>query len=590
MDKIDLEEKMEISSTQEETIPLATRRKGGLLTMPFIIANESFEKVASYGILPNMIFYLLRGYNMSAADGSSLLQLWSAFSNFTPLFGAFLSDSYLGRFLTIALGSVFSLLGMTVLWLTAMIPSAKPPPGQNPNTAQKLMLYGSFILMSLGAGGIRPCSIAFGADQLIRKGNPNNKRILQSYFSFYYASIGISTVIALTIIVYIQDHKGWRVGFGIPAILMLLSVLAFYIGYPLYLRVNADTSLFTGLGQVMVVAFRNKSLAHPADGNYHIGKETSIVTPSRHLRFLNKASIIRNPQNDVNPDGSAVNPWKLCTIEQVEALKSLIRIIPIWSTGIIIFMSVTGGTLTVLQASTMDRHMSSSFQIPAGSFAVFTVITVTIWVAFYDQVVVPLMAKYTSHKRGFSSVMRIGMGLVLSILGMAVSAWVEIIRRRRAIREGLADNPRGVVEMSAFWLVPQFVIGGLAEGLNAVGQIEFYYSQLPKNMASLAMGLFSLNNAFAGLLGSFLVKTVDRITRRGGKTSWVDSNPNKGHYHYYYWFLAILSAANLVYFLLCCWTYGPLEEVKPRDSDEKEVLKEGESSIYKELPSSSTTS
>lgn len=166
-----------------------------------------------------------------------------------------------------------------------MIPQATPAPGETANPAQKLMLYAAFILMAVGAGGIRPCSIAFGADQLIRKGDPKNERILQSYFSFYYASIGISTIIALTIIVYIQDHKGWKIGFGIPVALMVVSVLAFYAGYPLYLRVKADTSLFTGLAQVMVVAFKNRSLAYPSDGKYHINKEMNIVTPSRHLRY-----------------------------------------------------------------------------------------------------------------------------------------------------------------------------------------------------------------------------------------------------------------------------------------------------------------
>jgi solute carrier family 15 (peptide/histidine transporter), member 3/4 len=75
-----------------------------------ITANEAFEKVASYGLLPNMIFYLMKGYGMSITKGTNLLFLWSAATNFTPTVGAFLADSYLGRFLTIALGSFISLL------------------------------------------------------------------------------------------------------------------------------------------------------------------------------------------------------------------------------------------------------------------------------------------------------------------------------------------------------------------------------------------------------------------------------------------------------------------------------------------------
>ncbi|KAF5194184.1 NRT1/ PTR FAMILY 1.2 [Thalictrum thalictroides] len=286
MERIEAEDSMEDYSDQKDTTKLTSGPKGGLLTMPFIIANEAFEKVASYGLLPNMIFYLAEGYRMSLADGTSVLHLWSAMTNFTPLLGAFLSDSYFGRFQVIVMGSISSLLGVILLWLTAMIPAAKPPRGESPDSGQLGLLFGAFALISLGAGGIRPCSIAFGADQLTsNKNNPKNERILHSYFNFYYATIGLSSVTALTVIVYIQDHFGWRLGFGIPAILMVLSVLTFILGYPLYIKAKADKSLFTGLAQVIVVTFKNRSLAYPVDGKYHTSKDSKFVAPSKHMRY-----------------------------------------------------------------------------------------------------------------------------------------------------------------------------------------------------------------------------------------------------------------------------------------------------------------
>ena len=75
----------------------------------FFLANEIFEKVASQGLLANMIIYLKEEYHMTAATGTNVLFMWSALSNFIPIFGAFLSDSYLGRFRVIALGSLVSL-------------------------------------------------------------------------------------------------------------------------------------------------------------------------------------------------------------------------------------------------------------------------------------------------------------------------------------------------------------------------------------------------------------------------------------------------------------------------------------------------
>ncbi|CAK9166097.1 unnamed protein product [Ilex paraguariensis] len=84
--------------------------KGGFRTMPFIIANEAFEKVASYGLTPNMILYLMREYHMEMATGSNILFLWSAATNFLPVVGALLADSLMGRFWMIAFGSVISFL------------------------------------------------------------------------------------------------------------------------------------------------------------------------------------------------------------------------------------------------------------------------------------------------------------------------------------------------------------------------------------------------------------------------------------------------------------------------------------------------
>lgn len=83
-----------------------------------VLANEAFEKVASYGLLPNMVLYLIQDYHLGVPKAANILFLWSAASNFLPLVGAFLSDSYLGRFLTIGLGSISSLLVISLIFFS----------------------------------------------------------------------------------------------------------------------------------------------------------------------------------------------------------------------------------------------------------------------------------------------------------------------------------------------------------------------------------------------------------------------------------------------------------------------------------------
>ncbi|CAN4080486.1 unnamed protein product [Withania somnifera] len=85
-------------------------RKGGLKTMPFIIVNESFERFASSGLQPNMIIYITTFYHTEAAAASILIGIWSSLSDGLSIVGAFVSDSYLGRFRTVAIGSLSSLI------------------------------------------------------------------------------------------------------------------------------------------------------------------------------------------------------------------------------------------------------------------------------------------------------------------------------------------------------------------------------------------------------------------------------------------------------------------------------------------------
>ncbi|XP_022152947.1 protein NRT1/ PTR FAMILY 1.2-like [Momordica charantia] len=572
---------LEETTPSHDHAPKST--KGGLLTMPFIIANESFEKVASYGLLPNMILYLMKDYNLGFAKGNNVLFFWSAATNFMPLLGAFLADSYLGRFLTIGFGSIASFLGMALLWLTAMVPATKPPACdplhpltcRSPSAGQMTLLVAAFGLMSVGAGGVRPCTLAFGADQIDRREDPNNKRILERFFGWYYASASFSVLIALTGIVYIQDHLGWKIGFGVPASLMLFATVLFFAASPIYVKQRATKSLFSSFVQVAVAAFKNRKLPlpPPASDKWFYHKDSYLTQPSEKLRFLNKACVVKNAEEDILADGRASDPWSLCTVEQVEELKTLIKVIPIWSTGVMMSINVSQSSFPLLQAKSMDRRISSasSFQIPAGSFGTFVIITIVLWVILYDRAILPLASKIRGKPVHFGVKSRMGAGLLCSFLAMALSAVVENVRRRKAIQQGLLDDPNAVVDISALWLVPQHCLSGLAEALNAIGQTEFYYSEFPKTMSSVASSLFGLGMAVANLLASAILSAVDEVTSKGGKQSWVSKNINRAHFENYYWILAILSGVNILYFVVCSWAYGPCVDQRRTAMDDGKI-------------------
>ncbi|XP_075112389.1 protein NRT1/ PTR FAMILY 1.2-like [Nicotiana tabacum] len=220
---------------------------------------------------------------------------------------------------------------------------------------------------------------------------------------------------------------------------------------------------------------------------------------------------------------------------------------PLWSTGIMISINLSQSSFPFLQALSMDRHLTKDIEIPAGSFGMFMMIALTIWILIYDRVLIPLASKIQGKQVRLRPIERIGIGIFISCISMLIS--------------GLLNNPNGLVAMSAMWLIIQHSLNGIAEAFSAIGQTEFYYSELPMNMSSLASALFGLGAAVANLLASVIFSVVDKLTKGEGKESWISSNINKGHYENYYWLLAIMTAFNLVYFLVCSWAYGPTVDV-----------------------------
>ncbi|XP_071918171.1 protein NRT1/ PTR FAMILY 1.2 [Coffea arabica] len=546
--------------------------KGGFRTMPFVLANEAFAQVASHGLQPDMILYLTREYHLNMATGSNIIFLWSAATNFVPLLGAIVADSFLGRFRTILFGCVISLLGMALLWLTAMIPQAKPPPCHESNkicssatSFQLFLLCSCFGLMSIGFGGITSSSLAFGADQLQKAGGHNNGRALESYFSWYYALCTISILIAYTCIVYAQESLGWQVGFGIPVMLMLLSTLSFSLASHLYVKLKAKSSLIVEMLQVAVASYRKRHIELSTESSKllcHHHRGPSICLPSEKLRFLNKACIIIDPEKDLTTDGKAADPWSLCTVNQVEDLKSILRVIPLWSTGMIMLVTSSQGSFSVLQAKSMNRKFGPNFEMPAGSCSMFAIVGAVLWIPFYLQIILPVASRILGRPVRLSTRKRMGIGIALSFIGMTVAATVEVKRRSLAIREGYSDDSDAVVDMSLLWLLPQSFLIGAGVTANIVAQNEFYYSEFPRSMSSISSTLSLLGVSAANLVSSFLMNAVDKLSKLGGKESWISTDINKGHYDYYYWVLAGLSVPNTIYFLICSKAYGPGKEDK----------------------------
>lgn len=61
-------------------------------------------------LISNITVYLQNNYNLGGVLLVNIVTIWSGSNNITSLLGAFVSDAYLGRFRTLLVGSIASLL------------------------------------------------------------------------------------------------------------------------------------------------------------------------------------------------------------------------------------------------------------------------------------------------------------------------------------------------------------------------------------------------------------------------------------------------------------------------------------------------
>ncbi|KAK9022210.1 hypothetical protein V6N11_002492 [Hibiscus sabdariffa] len=233
--------------------PADKKKTGTWRACPFIIGNECCERLAYYGMSTNLVLYFKHRLNQHSAVAATNNQNWGGTCYITPLIGAFLADSYLGRYWTIACFSIIYIIGMTLLALSASVPGIRPrcsaEDNCNPTETQSAMAFLALYLIALGTGGIKPCVSSYGADQFDDT-DEKEKKHKSSFFNWFYLSINIGALIAASVLVWVQDNVSWGWGFGIPAIAMAIAVCFFFSGTRLYRNQKPGGSPLTRMFQL----------------------------------------------------------------------------------------------------------------------------------------------------------------------------------------------------------------------------------------------------------------------------------------------------------------------------------------------------
>ncbi|XP_076272378.1 peptide transporter family 1 isoform X2 [Rhynchophorus ferrugineus] len=195
----------------------------------FIVSNEFCERFSYYGMRTILILYLTNILLYNEADAKIIYHTFTMFVYFFPVFGAIISDSWLGKFKTILYVSMIYACGSILLALSSVEPL---------NIPQKPFSILGLFLIALGTGGIKPCVSAFGGDQFVI---PQQELQLATFFSLFYFSINAGSLIStfLTPILRNDVHcfdqdSCFPLAFAVPGVLMIISIVIFALGKPMY--------------------------------------------------------------------------------------------------------------------------------------------------------------------------------------------------------------------------------------------------------------------------------------------------------------------------------------------------------------------
>ncbi|KAB1201215.1 Protein NRT1/ PTR FAMILY 5.4 [Morella rubra] len=489
-----------LGNGREETTKVSTNQRlsrGGWNAAIFVIFVEVAERFAFYGVAGNLIMYLTKELHQPIATAVKNVNTWVGVSTLFPLLGAFIADSFLGRFKTILISSVTFLLGTVLLTLSVSV---------IPLHGRKALFFLALYILSVGEGGHKPCVQTFAADQF-DEDSPEQRKEKSSFFNW------------------------WK-----------------------YRKEGPVGSPFTKVAQVFVAAARKWRVEGTRDGGdvLYYGDETCcadwdcqpkarILARTKQFRFLDKAMMI----DPIDASSKTRNPWRLCSLNEVEEVKLVLSLVPIWFSCIMLNVVQTQlHTYFIKQGSTMIRSIGSHFQVPPASLQGLTGITILIVVPIYDRLFVPIARRYTGHRSGITVLQRIGVGLFLSVVNMVVAALVEAKRVSTAREYNLMDDPKAIVPMTIWWLLPQYIVCGFSDAFAVVGLQELFYDQMPEALRSIGAAAYISLIGVGSFITNAIISVVQEITSASSE-KWLGNNLNRAHLDSFYWVLAGLSASSL---------------------------------------------
>ena len=448
-----------------------TEKKGHPAGLYLVFFTGMWERFSYYAMRGILVLYLTAtwlngglGYNEKFS--TTVYGLATGLCYFTPLFGGWLSDRYLGQRKSILIGGFIMVLAQFLLFapelFTTISPTLTPEQLEHNQFIGRVGLFSGLFLLIIGNGFFKPNISSIVGDLY----EPGDKR-LDSAFSIFYMGINLGAVIAPLIVGLLADNvfattyvdangvtqitHGYRYGFLAAAIGVLL-------------------------GQLLFVFLSNKYL-----GNIGIAPKGA-------------AKVAETTTEEV----------KVPLTRQEKERIAVIFIFFFFAVFFFAGMEQAGASFNLYANKYIDRTIFGH-EIPTAWLQMIN--------PFFVIVLAPVFAYFWNTRLGQALNTPLKMGLGLIVLG--IGFWFMLIAgfQRGATWQGglnIIDNPDGMVKASMIWMILTYLLHTIGElSLSPVG-LSIVTKLSPARFASLFMGVWIMAAAFAnmlaGLISSYVVE------------------------------------------------------------------------------------
>ncbi|GJN09416.1 hypothetical protein PR202_ga27421 [Eleusine coracana subsp. coracana] len=537
--------------------------------------NQALVTLAANGVGTNLVRFMAAVMRLDNADAANHANNWAGTNYVFSIIGALVSDSCWGRYKACIIFQLIFLAGLVELSISSYLflhkycdfGEQRQANCRPPTTTEALIFYIAIYQIALGNGAYQPAITTLGADQF-DEADMKERKSKTAFFGYFFVANNLGSMVSVTALTYIEDKGRWALAFWISTAAACIALLLFAIGTLRYRYFMPNGNAILSVGQVIVASIKNRQVKTPqrAEDLYEVdgthsknGGRKMLHTPE--YRCLDKAAVVKDPR--VHSPGEHHSPehhsWSLCSVTQVEEVKCILRLVPIWLCSIVYSITYSQmSSIFIEQAAAMDNSLSK-FKIPPAGISVFEIVGVTAFVFLYEFGIVKLCSKISREP---TELQRMGIGLVISTVAMITSGLVEQQRLKHATRQAEMSS-----SLSILWQIPQYLLIGASEVFMYVTMTEFFNHELPDGLKSLGSALSVASMSAGNYASSLLVTVVMTITCKGNQAGWIPEDLNKGHVDRFFFVIAALNAMDLLVFVVLAKRYRRAPSIKTGASD-----------------------